>query len=90
MTPNKPIVGDWYRNGLDELFEVVAIDEEDDTIDVQYFDGTVTEMDREDWNEQWREGLLTGADPPEDWSGSVDIGAEDLNRGAEDQVKPTR
>jgi hypothetical protein len=47
-------------------------------------------MDREDWNEQWREGLLTGADPPEDWSGSVDIGAEDLNRGAEDQVKPTR
>jgi hypothetical protein len=90
MTLNRPIVGDWYRNGPGELFEVVAVDEEDGTIDVQYFDGTVTEMDREEWDEQWREGLLASADPPEDWSGSVDIGAEDLDREAEDQVKPTR
>jgi len=86
----KPVVGDWYRNGLDELFEVVAIDDEDETIDVQYFDGTVTEIDLDEWNEQWREGLLTSADAPEDWSGSVDVGVEDLDRPFEDQVKRLR
>jgi len=44
-SPPKSIVGDWYRRRGGELFETVAIDEDDGTIDVQHFDGTVEEID---------------------------------------------
>ena len=40
-----------------------------------WFDGTIEEMDVEDWNEQWDEGALESAQAPEDWSGSVDVEA---------------
>jgi hypothetical protein len=76
----QPIVGQWYRIA-DELFEIVAIDEADQTIEVQYFDGTVTELDFDAWNEQMREDRLAAVDAPEDWSGSVD--AADLSRESE-------
>jgi hypothetical protein len=45
MNVIRPIVGQWYRGGTNELFEVVAIDDQDQTIEIQYFDGTVTEVD---------------------------------------------
>ena len=69
----KPIVGQWYRGGTNELFEVVAIDDEDETIEIQYFDGTVTEMEFDAWNEQLLDELIDVADAPEDWSGAVDV-----------------
>ncbi len=84
----KPIVGQWYRGSTNELFEIVAIDEEDQTIEVQYFDGTVTEMDFDSWNEQLLDDQIDAADAPEDWSGSVDVEAEDLGREAEDHAQP--
>ncbi len=84
----KPIVGQWYRGGTDELFEVVALDDQDQTIEIQYFDGSVTEVDFESWNEQLREELIEAADAPEDWSGAVDVEAEDLNREFEDTARP--
>ena len=90
MNAIRPIVGQWYRGGTNELFEVVAIDDQDQTIEIQYFDGTVTEMDFDTWNEQVLEGLLVTAGAPEDWSGSVDIVAEDLDRGPEDNTKLSR
>jgi hypothetical protein len=83
----KPIVGQWYRGLTNELFEVVAIDEEDQTIEIQYFDGTVTEMDFESWNEHLLDRLLDAADAPEDWSGAVDVEIEDLNREFEDNAR---
>ncbi|HUX73559.1 MAG TPA: DUF6763 family protein [Steroidobacteraceae bacterium] len=84
MSLIKPVVGQWYRGATDDLFEVVAIDEEDETIEVQYFDGSVTEMDFDAWNEQLLEGRIDNANALEDWSGSVDVGAEDLDREFED------
>jgi hypothetical protein len=80
----KPIVGEWYRGGTNELFEVVAIDDQDETIEIQFFDGTVTEMDFDAWNEQLLDELMESADAPEDWSGAVDVEAEDLDREFED------
>ncbi len=77
MVAPQPEIGHWYRLGSGELFEVVAVNDDDGTIDIQYFDGTVEEMDREDWQAQWDEGLLEAAEPPEDWSGSVDVDVED-------------
>lgn len=78
MTSPSPIVGEWYRRtGSDTQFEVVAIDRDDGTVEVQHFDGTVEEFDLESWAEQeFEEGQ-----PPEDWSGSVDIEQEDFDTG---------
>ncbi len=45
-------IGEWYRARGGELLEVVAIDEDDGTIEVQYFDGTVEELDLADWQAQ--------------------------------------
>ncbi|GAC1454169.1 MAG: hypothetical protein PVS2B3_10400 [Steroidobacteraceae bacterium] len=75
MVGPQPGIGDWYRLTGGELFEVVALDEDDGTIEIQYFDGTIEEMDVEDWNDQWDDGTLESAEAPEDWSGSVDVEA---------------
>src|ERR1019366_8793308 len=87
MNVIKPIVGQWYRGGTNELFEVVAIDDDDSTIQLHYFDGTVAEVDFEAWNEQLLDELIDAADAPEDWSGAVDMEAEDLDREFEDNVR---
>lgn len=83
----KPIVGQWYRGHTNELFEVVAIDEEDETIEIQYFDGTVTEVEFDSWNEQLLDEMIDLADAPEDWSGAVDVESEDLDREFEDTAR---
>jgi hypothetical protein len=83
----KPVVGQWYRGVTNELFEVVAIDDGDETIEIQFFDGTVTEMDFDSWNQQLMDRMLDAADAPEDWSGAVDVGTEDLNREFEDSLR---
>jgi hypothetical protein len=87
MNAMNPIVGQWYRGTTNELFEVVAIDHQDETIEIQYFDGTVTEMDFDAWNEQLLDRMLDAADAPEDWSGAVDMEAEDLDREFEDNAR---
>ena len=81
MTGPQPGIGDWYRLSGGELFEVVALDEDDGTIEIQYFDGTVEEMDVEDWDAQWDDGVMEAAEAPEDWTGSVDVEATDAGEG---------
>lgn len=83
MATPHPGIGDWYRLNGGELFEVVAVDEDDGTIEIQYFDGTVEEMDVDDWNAQWEDGALEAAEAPEDWSGSVDVEADKDGRGSD-------
>ena len=72
-----PTIGDWYRYSAGELFEVVAIDEDEGTIEIQHFDGTVEELDFDDWAASWHDREIETAAAPEDWSGSVDMDAED-------------
>ena len=91
MAVPQPNIGNWYKVTGGETFEVVALDEDDGTIEIQYFDGTVEEMDVEDWESQWEDGALETAEPPEDWTGSVDVEQEaeegmrsDANSGPED------
>jgi hypothetical protein len=79
MQSPTPIIGDWYRGPTGELFEVVAIDNDDRTIEIQYFDGTLEEYDQDTWNVQ----TITEADAPEDWTGSVDVDQEDYDVEAE-------
>ena len=73
MANTQPDVGAWYRRPGGNLAEVVAIDEEDGTVEIQHFDGTVEEVDMESWDEM----MFESAHPPEDWSGSLDIDPED-------------
>jgi hypothetical protein len=78
-----PVIGSWYRIQGSDSFEVVAFDEDDGTIELQYFDGTVEEMDLEDWQAEKEAGTLEEVEPPEDWTGSVDVDPEEDDlRGA--------
>ena len=90
MTIHRPVIGEWYRLGTGELFEVVAFDPDDGSIELQYFDGTVEEMEIDDWKEQWKAGALEGAEAPEDWSGSVDVDDEDEAGGSLDSLDTDR
>ena len=69
-----PVIGSWYRRANGALFEVVAVDEDDRTIELQFFDGTIDEVEFE----AWQQLLLEKVDAPEDWSGSVDMDPEDF------------
>jgi hypothetical protein len=75
----EPRVGDWYRTPGGVPFEVVAVDEDDGTVEIQYFDATVEEMDLD----TWKALILEAIEPPEDWSGALDIEHEDdgVDRG---------
>lgn len=84
MAAPQPSIGEWYRQKEGgALFEVVAFDDDDGTIEIQYFDGTVEELDIEDWEGQWDDGALERAQAPEDWSGSVDVEPDDESRQSE-------
>jgi hypothetical protein len=90
MASPQPGIGDWYRLNGGALFEVVALDDDDGTIEIQYFDGTVEEMDIEDWESQWDDGALESAEPPEDWTGSVDVDADDGRGSGSDSLGEDR
>lgn len=68
-----PVIGNWFRRPDGVLFEVVAVDEDDGTIEIQQFDGTIGEIEIE----YWLQMLLVEASPPEDWTGAVDMDPED-------------
>ncbi len=73
MAVQYPVIGNWFRRPGGTLFEVVAIDEDDGTVEIQQFDGTIGEIEIE----YWPQLLLVEAAAPEDWSGSVDMDPED-------------
>jgi len=75
---NHPVaaIGKWFLDNADsQLFRVVAIDEDDETIEIQYFDGAIEDIDTDLWDEM----ELTSAAAPEDWSGPFDdLEADDM------------
>lgn len=73
---DRPIINRWYKH-LDKgyLFQVVMVDEEGDTVEIQHFDGDLEGFDLDTWNELEIELI----EPPEDWTGSMDdIELDDL------------
>lgn len=75
----RPRIGGWYRR-LDrpQAFQVVAIDERGQTVDVEYFDGTVDEWPLSHWH-----GLeIEACEAPQDWSGPFDDVDSDDPEGA--------
>jgi hypothetical protein len=73
MAVRFPVIGNWFRKLNGNLFEVVAVDEDDGTIEFQQFDGTIGEIEIENWPQM----LLVEVSAPEDWSGSVDMDPDD-------------
>ena len=45
----RPIVDIWYKTSTGDIFEVVAFDEQDDAIEIQYLDGSLEELDDDTW-----------------------------------------
>ncbi len=71
----QPAVGDWYKNSLGQSFEIVAVDEDEGTIEVQFYDGELEEYDMD----TWRMLEITPAVAPKDWSAPFDdIEKDDL------------
>lgn len=79
-----PLIGQWYRRADGSLFEVIAIDEFDATVELQFFDGTLDELELESWP-----GLrIEQVAAPEDWSGSVDMDPEDYKGTPSGDIPP--
>ena len=45
----EPVVGAFYEDENGRTFEVIAFDENDGTIEIQYSDSTLAEIDLDDW-----------------------------------------
>ena len=64
-----PIIGSWYKDVENNLlFKVVAIDDKNDAIEVQYYDGDIGEYD----HESWYASTFDFIEEPEDWSAPFD------------------
>ncbi len=64
----EPVEGRWYETEAGIIFRVVAIDSDSAAIEVQYENGDIDEMDRNEWD-----GIsLEQVEMPSDWSGSMD------------------
>lgn len=82
MSRTEPVIGQWYSRPGRNPFEVVAIDERNRTIELQYFDGTVDELDME----SWRKAFIESIAPPEDYSGSMDMPSRDYEAKTDDKA----
>lgn len=71
-----PYIGNWYKNQeVDNIFEVVAADEAEGYVEIQYFTGEIDELDLEFWYEL----DIRQVPAPEDWSGPFELSREDLD-----------
>jgi len=84
-TELNPIVSSWYRDQESErVFEIVALDEDDGTIEIQYFEGEVEELDIDNWYDL----SLAAIAAPEDWSGPYDDLVPDDFGDTEEPIHP--
>ena len=93
MAEIRPEVGEWYLNVEDgRLFEVITVDEDDETIEIQYFESDLEGLDFDTWNEL----PLTAGSPPEDWTGPYDdlslddLGDTEENRSSHNWTNPLK
>ena len=81
--PITPFVGEWYMDHDGQRMEVVAFDEDEGTVEVQLFDGTVEALELADWRGMVARRIAA----PEDWSGPYDdVDEEDMG----DTERPRR
>jgi hypothetical protein len=77
-----PRIDQWYSH-LDkgQRFYVTAINEEQNTVDIQHFDGDLEELSLD----EWRDLRIVLSEQPENWRGALDIAEkDDLGTGITD------
>ena len=81
-----PEVGHWYAHrDKGQLFQVVAFDADDGSVEIQDFDGDVDEVDLDTWFAL----PLDAAEAPEDWTGPVDdVETDDLGYASATEMGP--
>jgi hypothetical protein len=69
----EPVVGQWYENiEEDDVFRVLAVDEDAELIKIEYLDGDIEEIEAD----IWAEFDLDRIEQPEGWSGE-EVGEPD-------------
>jgi len=69
-----PTIGQWYQDtNSSSLFEVVAVDEKSRTVEIQYHDGDIGEVDIESWGMS----SFIPIDAPEDGNAGYGFSAEE-------------
>jgi hypothetical protein len=81
-----PSLESWYQDvETGRVFRVVAVDEENDSIDIQFDNGDIGDFDFA----SWRESTLVPIEPPEDWSAAFDgVEVDDLGYTDPDLHEP--
>ena len=70
----RPSVGNWYKDiEYNTIFEVVAKDEDEGSVEIQYYDGEIEELDLD----LWYQLDLKYIAEPDDWSGPYELSKED-------------
>ena len=76
----EPVAGNWYTHrDKGQTFRVIAVDEDNDLIEIQYFDGDLEEIE----SDAWYDMDLEIAEPPEDERGPLDDTTTDDGRYSE-------
>lgn len=71
---NIPSVGAWFRDFQQNIcFEIVAVDYETQTIEVQLLEGEISEFEFETWDQL----QLIPIEEPEDWRNGFELASED-------------
>ena len=69
MSCADPNLETWYKDAETERsFRIVAIDTENDSIEIQYLNGDIGEYD----TATWEDSSFYPIEPPEDWSAPFD------------------
>jgi 5,10-methenyltetrahydromethanopterin hydrogenase len=77
-----PIIDQWYAH-LDkgQRFFVIDIDDDENMVEIQHFDGDIEELSLE----EWRDLAIEVSEEPENWAGALDIAeSDDLGTGVTD------
>lgn len=74
MNNLNPTIGGWYKDIQQGItFEVVAVDDLEQSVETQLIDGEVGGYDLD----SWKELMLVEVEEPEDWRNAFELGDED-------------
>jgi hypothetical protein len=82
----EPAAGQWYENiEENESFRVLSVDEDAETVEIEYLDGDIEEIDLD----AWAELDLDKIDEPEGWAGSENDADDDDEDEEDDELDET-
>ncbi|PKM10249.1 MAG: hypothetical protein CVV06_17910 [Gammaproteobacteria bacterium HGW-Gammaproteobacteria-10] len=86
-TVTDPVIDRWYKDVENNLaFKIVAIDDNDDAIEVQYLNGEIGEYD----SDSWYNSTIDYIETPEDWSAPYEVEDDDLGYSDFDEHRPNK